>query len=150
MFIVHGHDFVAKEELKTLLLNLGVEPVVLGEQDQAGRTIFDNYLYFAKQCRAACVLLTPDDQVLDSLSQASSRRPRPNVILELGWSMRHYGWQNVILLHKDVDDLELPSDIDGHLYVSFKESVFEARAQIRQRLIGQGMLPPEPTEVSEG
>ena len=85
VFIVHGSDDGAKETVARFLTKLGLDPIVLHEQPNQGRTIIEKFEQYAK-VGFAVVLLTPDDSCADTHQPGSSRpRPRQNVILELGF-----------------------------------------------------------------
>ena len=60
VFVVHGTDEGAKDAVARFLTKLGLEPVVLHEQPNQGRTIIEKFEQYA-QVAFAVVLLTPDD-----------------------------------------------------------------------------------------
>jgi len=60
IFIVHGREFKAVKELKTLLESEGLEPIVLHEKASGSRTIIEK-LEKHSDVGFAFVLLTPDD-----------------------------------------------------------------------------------------
>jgi predicted nucleotide-binding protein len=60
IFIVHGREFKAVKELKTILEDVGLEPIVLHEKASASRTIIEK-LEKHSDVGFAFVLLTPDD-----------------------------------------------------------------------------------------
>lgn len=138
VFIVHGQNEAKKLELKDLLRTLGVNPVILHEQDDRGLTIIEKFEHYAPQCSFAFVLLTPDDKQ-DIGSKAEDKwRARQNVIMELGWFMAKLGRERVALLHKG--EVEIPTDISGVIYLKFENSVAEVATQIRQRLRGANLI----------
>jgi predicted nucleotide-binding protein len=139
VFIVHGHDKGNKYELERFLKNLGLNPIILHEEDEMGKTVIEKFEHFAKDVVFAFVLLTPDDKgaaVSDPNSEKA--RARQNVILELGYFMAKLGRQRVVLLHKG--ELEFPSDVLGIISLSFTNDVSEVSEKIRQRLKGVGLL----------
>jgi predicted nucleotide-binding protein len=138
VFIVHGHDEVSKFELKDFLTNLGLDPVVLHQQDDLGKTIIEKFEHYAKKAAFAFVLMTPDDQSEVASSEERKWRARQNVIMELGWFMANLRRENVAILYKG--ELEIPSDILGLLHLPFKSSVSEISEKIRQRLAGVGLI----------
>jgi predicted nucleotide-binding protein len=138
VFIVHGHDEAKKWELKNYLVTLGLEPIILHEQDDLGKTIIEKFEYYAAQCKFAFILLTPDDVAHESDATERAWRARQNVIMELGWFMAKLGRERVLMLHKG--RVEIPSDILGIVYLSFEKSVMETGEKIRQRLKGEGLL----------
>jgi predicted nucleotide-binding protein len=115
VFVVHGHDFAAKESVARLIDRLGLHAIVLHEQPNQSRTIIEKLERHSAVCYAV-VVLTPDDVgwPLTDSSQAK-HRARQNVILELGYFMGKLGRDKVCALYKG--DLELPSDVHGVLYI---------------------------------
>lgn len=61
IFVVHGHDGEAKEAVARFLEKLGLEPVILHEQANQGRTIIEKFEVSSSDVAFAVVLLTPDD-----------------------------------------------------------------------------------------
>jgi predicted nucleotide-binding protein len=118
VFVVHGHDEGAKHAVARFIEQMGLEPVILHERANEGRTIiekFDRHTDIA----FAVVLLIPDDVgglVADRRSPSKLRsRAGQNVVLELGYFIGKLGRSRVCALY--VDSVETPSDIDGFLYV---------------------------------
>ena len=138
VFIVHGHDSKAMNELKGFIQNLNLEPILLFEQDDLGKTIIEKFEHYARECEFAFALLTPDDKLADELTGQEKWRARQNVFIELGWFMNKLGREKVVMLYKGT--VELPSDLLGVLYLPFRESIFEVSEKIRQRLSGQGFI----------
>ena len=115
VFIVHGHDELLKLEVARFTESLHLEPIILAEQPNLGRTIIEKFEKHASDADFAIVLLTPDDlggAKLDSITG----RARQNVILELGYFIGKLGRHRVCALYKS--GVELPSDVLGVLYVS--------------------------------
>lgn len=138
VFIVHGHDKAARSELKDFLAQLGLQPLVLDEQDDLGMTIIEKFEHYATTCSFAFVLMTPDDLTAATEQNGARQRPRQNVIMELGWFMAFLGRDRVILVYHG--DLEIPSDIHGVVYLKFHNSIYEISERIRQRLKGVGLI----------
>jgi predicted nucleotide-binding protein len=138
VFIVHGHDEAKKYELKSFLRDLGLNAIILHEQDSLGKTIIEKFEHYAAQSNFAFILMTPDDNTVASDSTEGKWRARQNVIMELGWFMAKLGRSRVVLLQKG--ELELPTDILGIVYYRFNESVLEVSESIRQSLKGAGLL----------
>ena len=138
VFIVHGHDELARSELKNFLTQLDLQPFVLDEQDDLGMTIIEKFEHYATTCSFAFVLMTPDDLTTATDQSGSRQPPRQNVIMELGWFMAHLGRERVILLYHG--ELEIPSDIHGVVYLKFNNSIYEISERIRQRLKGVGLI----------
>lgn len=96
-----------------------LEPVILHEQPNQGRTIITKFREEAGGVAFAVVLMTPDDLGGPASGEPSSyrHRARQNVIFELGFFAGALGLERVCALM--LGDIERPSDIDGLLYVSY-------------------------------
>lgn len=141
VFIVHGHDEARKYELKNFLASLGLNAVILHEQDSLGKTIVEKFEHYAAQSNFAFILMTPDDKSVTSDSAEAKWRARQNVIMELGWFMAKLGRSRVVILYNG--ELEIPSDILGVIYHKFNERISEVAENIRQSLKGAGILTQE-------
>ena len=132
VFIVYGHDTQAREQLELLLRRLKLEPLVLQNVPSAGQTIIEK-LESCSEVTFACVLLTPDDEG-HRAGQPTEKRPRArqNVVLELGMFLSKLGRKRVAILHRG--NVELPSDINGLLYIPFKERIDEIKERVAAEL----------------
>lgn len=120
VFIVHGHDEVAKEAVARFVSRLGLDPIILHERPNAGRTIIEK-LEGHLDVDFAVVLLTPDDiGALATKPEETRPRARQNVVLELGLFLGALGRNRVCALHKG--NVELPSDYDGVIYVPMDDA----------------------------
>jgi hypothetical protein len=119
IFVVHGHDGEVKVTVARFLLKLlGHEPVILHEQPGRGRTIIEKFEQHAAQAGCAVVLLTGDDQG-GPVGASQHRRPRQNVVFELGFFVGTLGRDRVIILYEP--QVELPSDLSGILYIELDD-----------------------------
>ena len=119
VFVVHGRDESAKEAVARFLTKLDLEPIILHEQPNQGRTVIEKFEGSA-DVDFAVVLLTPDD--VGHLRDGSAEpkpRARQNVIFELGYFVGRLGRSRVCALHKG--GVEILSDYDGVLYVSMDD-----------------------------
>ena len=97
-----------------------LEPVILHEQPNKGRTIIDKFEEYA-DVRFAVVLLTPDDVGAVKDREADLLpRARQNVVFEFGYFIGRLGRERVCALAKG--DIETPSDSDGILYVPLDDN----------------------------
>ena len=120
VFVVHGRDDGAKETVARFLSKLGLQPVILHERANQGRTIIEKFEEHA-QVGYAVILLTPDDMCSSPDQPGCSRpRARQNVILELGFFLGMLGRQRTFALKKG--NVETPSDYDGVLYIPLDDS----------------------------
>jgi predicted nucleotide-binding protein len=132
VFIVYGHDTKAREQLELLLRRLRLEPVILANVTSKGQTIIEK-LEEHREVKYACVLLTPDDEGFRRDHPDEKRyRARQNVVLELGMFLAALGRKHVAILH--TGDVELPSDIHGLVYISFKQHVSETKETLAAEL----------------
>ena len=83
IFVVHGHDEGAKYGVTRFLEKLDLEPILLDEVPNAGRTIIEKLEKYSEG-GFAVVLLTPDDVGTPRLQANQEQlRARQNVIFEL-------------------------------------------------------------------
>lgn len=119
VFIVHGHDSATKEAAARFVERLGLEPIILHEQANEGRTVIEKFETFA-DVGFAIVLMTPDDIGASAKDRDKlTPRARQNVILELGYFTGRLGRSKVCALFKP--GIEIPSDIHGVLFLEFDE-----------------------------
>ncbi len=119
VFVVHGHDELAKQTIARFLEKLGLEAVILHEQASKGATVIEK-LEDHSNVDFAVVLLTPDDVGASKKAQNDLRdRARQNVVLELGFFIGKLGRAHVCALHKG--NVELPSDFLGVVFVPMDE-----------------------------
>ena len=120
IFIVHGHDESARETVARFLEKLKLEPIILHEQPNHGRTIIGKFEKYA-DVGFAVVLLTPDD-----LGASKDRRDdlepraRQNVIFELGYFIGKLSRCKVFPLVKGT--VKTPSDYDGVVYTELDDA----------------------------
>jgi predicted nucleotide-binding protein len=132
VFIVYGHDTNAREQLELLLRRFRLEPVILANVPSKGQTIIEK-LEEHREVKYACVLLTPDDEGFRRGHPDEKRhRARQNVVLELGMFLAALGRKRVAILH--TGDVELPSDIQGLVYIAFKQHVSEVKQALAAEL----------------
>lgn len=137
VFIVHGHDDRAKYELKNFIQNdlaLG-EPKILHELRSMGRTVIEKFEEETQHVDLVFVLLTPDDKgAAVNSPNSEKRRARQNVIFELGYffSKLQRTSGRILLLNKG--GIELPSDINGVIYIDISNGIEAAGEKIRREI----------------
>jgi predicted nucleotide-binding protein len=115
VFIVHGRDEGAKQSVARFIERLSLEPIILHEQPNQGRTIIQKFEDYA-DVGFAVVLLTPDDLCASNKSKkAQESRARQNVIFELGYFIGKLGRSSVCALYEE--GVTVPSDYQGVLYI---------------------------------
>ena len=113
VFIVHGRDEQAKAEVTLLIERAGLNPVVLHEQANEGRTIIEKFEKYGGSAGFAVVLLTPDD--VGGPDRENLRpRARQNVIGEMFWFAGKLSRQRICALKKG--DPEIPTDVVNIVY----------------------------------
>jgi predicted nucleotide-binding protein len=116
VFIVHGHDEGAKESLARFLTKLDLNPIILHEQANEGRTIIEKFENHASSVGYAIVLITPDDiGYIKDKPEKAKPRARQNVIFELGYFIGRLTRRKVCALYKE--GVEIPSDYQGVLFI---------------------------------
>lgn len=102
------------------LEGLRLDPIILQEQPNEGRTIIEKFEDYADTVSFAIAICTPDD-VGALATQPDNLKPRmrQNVVLELGYFAGKLGRKHVCALVKR--DIEKPSDYDGVIYISMAD-----------------------------
>lgn len=145
LFIVYGHDKIAKEQLEHILGKLDIQTNQI--TNNTGMTIIEALEKEISCVHAGIILLTPDDISLskkdyeehkDSIEGYIHTRARQNVILEMGMIMAKLGRKNTIILSKG--EVEIPSDIDGVFRLQFKENPTEILKKLVERLEECGFI----------
>jgi predicted nucleotide-binding protein len=115
------HDAGLKNELARFLEKLRLQPVILHEQPDEGRTIFAKLRAELADVGFAFALLTPDDLGSAATSPKAKRsRARQNVVFEHGMLAGRLGPERVCAVVRG--DLEFPSDLTGVLYKRLGET----------------------------
>ena len=115
VFVVHGHNQGIKDSVARFLEKLDLEPVILHEKPNAGRTVIEKISDYA-DVHFAIVLLTADDEGRVRNENAEMQlRARQNVIMELGYFLGKLGRTRVCALYEL--GVEIPSDYQGVLFV---------------------------------
>ncbi len=115
VFVVHGHDEGAREAVARFLEKLDLEPIILHERPNKGRTLITKFREESKDIGFAVVLMTPDDHGAKAGKSDTRPRSRQNVVFELGFFIGALGPERVAALVKG--NIERPSDFDGVVYI---------------------------------
>lgn len=121
VFVVHGHDNEAKQELARVLEKSDFEAIILHEQPNAGKTIIEKIERFS-DVGYAIILYTECDKGRDKNIPVDQEknRARQNVVFEHGYLIAKLGRDRVCALVKG--DVETPGDISGVVYVPMDEN----------------------------
>lgn len=115
IFIVHGHNDKVKLDVTRTLEKLDLNPIILHEQANGGKTIIEKFEDNSSEVGFAIVLLTCDDKL-----DEEKFRARQNVVFEMGYFIGKLGRNRVALLYEN--GVELPSDINGLVYLLIDSS----------------------------
>lgn len=139
VFVVYGHDDVARVQLEAMLRRWDLEPLILDQLVSGGQTIIEKLEEYTNQVDFGIVLATPDDIGYSKNSEDKKKfRARQNVILELGMLLASIGRSKVAILLKASDDMENPSDIQGLIYIPFKDTIEETKLSLAKEMQNNG------------
>lgn len=102
VFVVHGRDNEAKQEVARFITSLGLHPIILHEQASAGMTIIEKIERYSTDADFALVLYTACDhgRGVNESNLTPKNRARQNVVFEHGYLMAKLGRVNVCSLVK--------------------------------------------------
>ena len=140
VFVVYGHDGTARTELEAMLRRWGLEPLILDQLTSGGQTIIEKLDSVRRDANFAVDLATPDDEGNRKCHpEEKALRARQNVVLELGMMLATLGRESVAILVKSDVAMERPSDIQGLLYIQYKENVADAKLLLAKEINAQGI-----------
>ncbi|MGS0683517.1 TIR domain-containing protein [Shewanella sp. 125m-7] len=115
VFIVHGHDDIAKLEMSAFISELGLQPIILHQQASSGRTIIEKIEHYSN-VGFGVVLYTPCDIGSKAGELTGNYRARQNVVFEHGFLIGKLSRARVSAVVKG--NVETPNDISGVVYTS--------------------------------
>ncbi|MBA4767513.1 MAG: nucleotide-binding protein [Porphyrobacter sp.] len=154
IFVVHGRDHVARDQLELVLRRLGLEPFVLQVTGGGGDTLIEaleKQIGKSAQSSFGIVLATPDDLgYLKTETQEDAKpRARQNVIMEMGMLLASLTRKRCAILQKGF--VEMPSNMGGVITIPFNDHVREAVPKLVQRLQEAGFkLDPTAIGIAQG
>jgi predicted nucleotide-binding protein len=140
VFVVYGHDQTSRDQLEAMLRRWGLEPLILDQLPTEGQTVIEKLEGAIAEASFGVVLATPDDEGhRANRPDERAYRARQNVVLELGMLLAKLGRQNVAILLKTQENMERPSDIQGLIYVPFKDDIAkEAGVSLAKTMSARG------------
>lgn len=140
VFVVYGHDAQARNELEAMLRRWGLNPLILDQLPSGGQTLIEKLESVRSQASFAVVLATPDDEGHRAgHPDEQAYRARQNVVLELGMMLSILGRDRVAILLKDQVNMERPSDIQGLIYIPFKDELKDAALPLAKEINARGI-----------
>ena len=139
VFVVYGHDEIARTQLEAMLRRWDLDPIILDQQASSGQTIIEKLEEYGADVGYAIVLATPDDEGKAVNEESYKFRVRQNVVLELGMFLAKLGRNKVAILLKEDKNFEKPSDIQGLIYIPFQNKVDEVAINLIRELSRQGI-----------
>lgn len=140
VFIVYGHDETAKAQLEAMIRRWDLEPLILDQLPSEGQTVIEKLEKYTDRVKFAVVLATPDDEGHKAnRPDEKAYRARQNVVLELGMLLKQLERKSVAILLKQQENMERPSDIQGLIYIPFKDDLQkEAGPLLAKEMAAQG------------
>lgn len=139
VFVVYGHDQVARTQLEAMLRRWDLEPLILDQLESSGNTIIEKLEEYIPQAAFGIVLATPDDIGYSKDNENDKKyRVRQNVVLEMGMLLSKLGRTKVAILLKNIADMEKPSDINGLIYMPFTNDVKETTVDLAKEMNKNG------------
>lgn len=138
VFVVYGHDEIARTQLEAMLRRWDLDPIILDQQASSGQTIIEKLEEYGADVGYAIVLATPDDDGKSKSEDNYKSRVRQNVVLELGMFLSKLGREKVAILLKESENFEKPSDIQGLIYIPFQTKVDDVSISLIRELSRQG------------
>ena len=139
VFVDYGHDNNARTQLEAMLRRWDLEPMILDQLISSGQTIIEKLEEYTQQANFGIVLATPDDIGYPKNDETKKQyRVRQNVVLELGMLLSRIGREKVAILLSQSEEMEKPSDIDGLIYIPFKDNVEETKLSLAKEMQNNG------------
>ena len=150
IFIVHGHDANARDQLELALHRLGLKPFILMNTSGGGKTIIEaleGQIGRDFTSDFGIVLMTPDDFGYSKKDGDKKVEPRArqNVVLEAGMLLASLTRTRMAIIVKG--HLEMPSDLQGVIHLAYNDHVKEIIPKLCQRLKEAG-FDLEPNQIA--
>lgn len=139
VFVVYGHDNAARTQLEAMLRRWELKPLIMEQLVSSGQTIIEKLEEYTNKASFGIVLATPDDIGYPKNDETKKQfRVRQNVVLELGMLLSKIGRERIAILLSQAEDMEKPSDIDGLIYIPFKNNVEETKVSLAKEMNNNG------------
>jgi predicted nucleotide-binding protein len=135
-----GPQGTTRHKLEAILEDWGLEPVLLRQLGSGGQTVVEKVQQARQIATFAFVLVTPDHEGHKKRRlRQKAFRARQKIVLQLGLVLACFGRSTVAILIKSKPKMERPADIEGLLYVPFRNDVAEAKASLRKAMQAEGL-----------
>ena len=128
VFIVHGRDDDLRDSVRDYVEAMELEPVVLKDEVNEGRVLFEKFIDESNDAGFAIILMTADDYG-GLKGSNSSPRARQNVVFEYGYFVGKLGRKNVcVIMDSGVD---CPTDLSGVVRIDSSDWKSDLRRELR-------------------
>lgn len=145
VFIVHGRNENAKNEVALFLQKIGLEDIVLHQRPNRGRNLLTKFQEEAEGASFAVILMTPDDDG-GLAGGPQQKRARQNVVFELGFFIGKFEPSRVAALI--VPGVEKPSDFEGICWIEFGRGTNWKNELARE--LKEAGVPFDPNKLLHG
>ncbi|MBV9868021.1 MAG: nucleotide-binding protein [Abitibacteriaceae bacterium] len=137
IFVGHGKNHKPLEQLKEILSEYKLPHKVAVQEANSFRPISQKVADTMKECSAAILIFTADEEFHDAHGN-SIWRPSENVVFELGAASALYGGK--IIIFKE-DTVHFPSNFRDIGYISFEKDALSAKvSDLFRELISFGLI----------
>lgn len=119
VFIVHGRDLRAAENVANFISKCNLEPIILKDKADMGQTLIEKIERHGSPGYAIVIMAAEDEGRLRGSKSELKGRVRQNVLIELGFFLGKIGRERVLCLHEETAEIEIPSDYHGVLHKPF-------------------------------
>ena len=128
VFITHGKNRNLVEPVKKLLEYGELLPVISVERQSVSKPVPEKVMDDMRSCGAAIIHVDADSTITDRDSGVEHVLLNPNVLIEIGAAMAHYGKRFILLVR---DGVKLPSNLQGLYEVRYAGETLDASSTIR-------------------
>ncbi len=128
IFVLHGSDDEMKNAVVRMLSNVGLEPVVIQDEEDEGQTL-PKVLTDYSNVSFAVILLSPDVMVYQKDEPHPRMRAWPQAlqktIFALGFFIGKLGFNHVFVIHRKEENFDILSDYASVLYIPYEPEIWE-------------------------
>lgn len=150
VLIVHGRDHATRDAIELYIRDLGLATRRMDAEAHGGRSLPEKWEDVARDVSFAVFVITADDDLklagrdekTDEVKWEAIRRPRQNVILEIGyvWGAVGRKGKTAFLLDRRFSDVDLPTDILGLGWIPITQDLAETKLGVQRELKKAGLI----------